>query len=158
MCMPKMPGQDGPTYRTPGWTRNSAMGYDPEREKSYRRMNRTIHSMGMAGVTSGAAYTNVLSTHRAMESLRGYGIAGQPMKDPVKLQSPRPAAAPAPAPAAPAPPVNPLAGLNFNIPNPPPPSRAYQSQGSPSSKKQVRARRGQSSARGKRDMTIGINY
>lgn len=157
MCMPKMPGMSGPRYRTPGWTRDTAMGYDPEREQSFRRMNKTIYGMGMSGVKSGAAYANILTTHRAMERLRGYDIGGRPLKDPVKLQSPPPAPAPAPAPAAPAPPVDPMAGLNINIPQPPP-AKAYQRQAAPSSKKQVRARRGRSAAGGKRSMTIGVNY
>ena len=157
MCMPKMPGMSGPQYRTPGWTRDTPMGYDPEREKSFMRMNKALYAMGTSGVKSGAAYANLATTQRAMESLRGYGIAGQPMKDPVKLQSPPPAPAPAPAPAAPAPPVNPMAGLNINIPQPPP-AKAYQRQAGPTAKKQVRARRGRSAAGGKRSMTIGVNY
>lgn len=177
MCMPKMPDRPSRTPRTPGWTSSSYYGYDPEREADYARAPDLI-AMGRAGVNSNAIANVGMMWNQGMatrERIRGYnygmfGGAGQiggptrnaagdvvAFRPATASAGPTSTAEPAAATAPPPPlPINPLEGLNINIPDPP---KAYQRQTSPTSKKQRRARTRKSDAKGKSVLTIErMNY
>ena len=142
----------------PGWTSNSAGGYDLAREQD---LGRTLSSLTVPNI--GGTGANIIgSGWRNREYMRGYNPFGQWIGQPKGMGTSSQTSQPATAPETttpPPPPINPFEGLNINIPDPPPPPKAYQRQTSPASKKQRRAKTRKSSAEGKAGLTIErINY
>tara|TARA_Y100000401_G_scaffold94043_1_gene80457 strand:+ start:3319 stop:3804 length:486 start_codon:yes stop_codon:yes gene_type:complete len=157
---PKRVNNNPQGFQTPGWTKDSHFGYDPEREADHRKVASQIYAMGMSGVTSGAAYAGISSGLQSRERMRGYGIGGKPLDNFMKIQGASAAPAPVSQPAAePATaPVIPQIVMP-EIPPPPPPPKGFTT-GSGSVKRQSRARKATQPTKveGKKGLMLKVNY